>query len=80
MSDENGNTLYCDIFVNRAGADETESRSIYATDVQTSPVITYTPDNIDDIAVMSIVPNVERDSVAGSYSGTLYFDISLKTD
>lgn len=80
LTDGNGNALYCEIHVNKAGAPETEARSIYQTDALTSPVITYTPDNLDDIAVMQIIPNVERDSVAGSYSGILYFDITLKTE
>ena len=80
LSDNKGNTLYCEINVNRVGADPTEARSIYQTDAQTSPVISYTANNIDDIAEIRIIPNVEQNSVAGSYSGILYFNISLITE
>lgn len=76
LKTRDNDTIVCDLMAGSNGS----WNLIYKDVAADTPVIVYTSDNVDDVGEVQVIPNLDRISVMGDYTGVLYFDISLQVD
>ena len=77
---ENGGSgalIDCKLFASTSK--NSEATEITSSNYAGAPIVTFTANDADTVGKLQVVPQVEKTSPAGAYTGSLVFDIALVT-
>lgn len=76
----NGNKhlLDCKLFASTSA--NGEAAEITSSNYAETPIVTFTAADVDTVGKLQVVPQVEKNTPAGAYTGNLVFDIELVTE
>ena len=74
----NRHLLDCKLFASTSV--NTEATEITSSNYAETPIVTFTAADADTVGKLQVVPQVEKTTPAGPYTGNLVFDIELITE
>ena len=66
------------VFLLSSTSENSEGTEIRKDNAASNPIVTYTSENVDCVGFLQLLPEPDRNSPGGAYSGTLMFDITLQ--
>ena len=73
----NNHPLDCKLFASTSATNEVAE--ITSSNYAATPIVTFTAADVDTVGKLQVVPQVEKNTPAGAYTGNLFFDIELVT-
>ena len=74
----NKHLLDCKLFASTSA--NGEAAEITSSNYADTPIVTFTAADVDTVGKLQVVPQVEKNTPAGAYTGNLVFDIELVTE
>lgn len=78
--EHNGTHTLLDCKLYASTSKNSEASEITKSNNATSPIVTFNSDDAETVGKLQVVPQVEKASAAGAYTGTLHFDITLLSE